>query len=361
MNGKYQGIWILAEQSQGHLENVSYELLTRGRFLADDRKQPLTAVVLGDALPDSELEQLIARGADRVLHASAPALAIFDPEPWAACLMALIQAEKPEILLAAATSRGRTVMPYLAGKMRLGLTADCTALEIEAGSGLLLQTRPAAGGNIMATIKTPETRPQMATVRPHSSRPSEPVPGCQGEIRRWSPPAELLTSRTRRVSFEPAAEERGVQDSEIVLAVGRGIKKAENISLVRSLALLLDGAVGASREAVDRGWVPYPGQIGLSGKTVSPKVYLAVGISGSVQHLAGMQTSESIIAINSDSEAPIFQYSELAIHGDLFTILPLLTARIAALKENTCLHREIISSQSHQPPPLETNQNLPRR
>lgn len=335
MNSAHHGIWILAEQSQGRIDSVSYELLARGRVLADKRKHPLTAVILGANLPDSELQQLIARGADRVLHASAAELAIFSPEPYSACLCALIKEEKPEIMLAAATSSGRTVMPYIAGKLRLGLTADCTDLDIEADSGLLLQTRPAAGGNIMATIKTPTERPQMATVRPHSSRPAEPKPGRQGEIRRWEPPAALLGSRVRRVSFEKAPDERGIQDAEVVIAIGRGIKKAENMSLARKLAELLDAAVGASREAVDRGWAPYPSQVGLSGKTVSPKVYLAAGISGAVQHLAGMQTSDTIIAINTDPEAPIFQYSELAICGDLFTILPLLAEKIEASQKQS--------------------------
>lgn len=335
MNNDYHGTWILAEQNHGRINQVSYELLTRARVLADKRQNTLTAVILGDDLPETELQQLIDRGADRVLHASAAALAIFNPEPYSACLCELIQQEKPEILLAAATSSGRTVMPYVAGKLRLGLTADCTNLDIEDDSGLLLQTRPAAGGNIMATIKTPSERPQMATIRPHSARPAEAQPGRIGEILRWSPPAALLSSRVKRVAFEQAPDYRGIQDAEVVIAVGRGIKKAENIAIARKLAELLNGAVGASREVVDRGWAPYPGQVGLSGKTVSPKVYLAAGISGAVQHLAGMQTSDSIIAINSDPEAPIFQYSELAICGDLFTILPLLTEKIAASKKQT--------------------------
>ena len=326
------GIWILAEQKNGQLNEVSFELLNWATSLAEKKQQSLTALVFGDQLSDAELQKLIQRGADRVLHISAAQLAVFQPEPFSACLMERINCEKPEILIAAATTTGRTLLPYVAGKLRTGLTADCTKLDIEPESGFLLQTRPAAGGNIMATIKTPDCRPQMATVRPHAQKPAPLKPGHLGTIERWNPPEELLQSRTRRVAFTPSAEERGVQDADLVISAGRGFKKADNLSLVRQLASLLGAAVGASREAVDRGWLPYPAQIGLSGKTVSPKVYIAAGISGAIQHLAGMQTSDTIIAINSDPEAPIFQYSELGICGDLFTILPLLSAKIAAMK-----------------------------
>ncbi len=329
-----KAVWILAEQREGKVADVSYELITRGRELADQRGTELCAVILGDNLSDAELQTLIDRGCDRVLHASAPELRHFLPEPYDKCLQALIVKEQPEILIAAATSTGRTVMPCVAGALRAGLTADCTGLQIEAETGNLLQTRPAAGGNIMATIKTPERRPQMATVRPHSTRPAPSSAGRSGRIDRWQPPAKLLTSRVRRVDYTPAAETQAIQDADVVVAVGRGFKKADNVELARKLAGVLGGAVGASREAVDRGWLPYPAQVGLSGKTVSPKLYIAVGVSGTVQHLAGMQTSETIIAINSDSEAPIFNYAEIGLCGDLFTLLPMLTAKIAAAKQS---------------------------
>jgi electron transfer flavoprotein alpha subunit len=329
-----KAVWILAEQREGKVADVSYELITRGRELADQRDTELCAVILGDNLSDAELQTLIDRGCDRVLHASAPELRHFLPEPYDKCLQALIVKEQPEILIAAATSTGRTVMPCVAGTLRAGLTADCTGLQIEADTGNLLQTRPAAGGNIMATIKTPERRPQMATVRPHSTRPAPSIAGRTGRIDRWQPPADLLKSRVRRVDYTPAVETQAIQDADVVVAVGRGFKKADNVELARKLAGVLDGAVGASREAVDRGWLPYPAQVGLSGKTVSPKLYIAVGVSGTVQHLAGMQTSETIIAINSDSEAPIFNYAEIGLCGDLFTLLPMLTAKIAAAKQS---------------------------
>ena len=180
----------------------------------------------------------------------------------------------------------------------------------------------------MATIKTPDRRPQMATVRPHSERPAPVQPGRKGDIIRWKPDSKLLGSHVKRVGYEAAEQTMAIQDADIVVSVGRGFKKGENVVLAEQLANVLGGAVGASREAVDRGWRPYSAQVGLSGKTVSPKLYIAVGISGAVQHLAGMQTSETIIAINSDSEAPIFQYAELGLCGDLFTLLPMLTERL---------------------------------
>jgi electron transfer flavoprotein alpha subunit len=240
----------------------------------------------------------------------------------------LIAEYQPEIIIAGATSAGRTLMPYVAMKVHGGLTADCTGLDIEDGSGLLLQTRPAIGGNIMATIKCPDYRPQMATVRPKSTPQALPENGRRGEIIRLIAPPELLHSRIIRTGFVPDEEKFGLQDAETVVAVGRGIKKAENIYLARELADALGAALGASRDVVDRGWLSYPHQIGLSGKTVSPKLYIAVGISGSIQHLAGMQTAGRIVAINKDPDAQIFKVADFGIVGNLFDILPKLTAMI---------------------------------
>lgn len=328
------GIWIFAEQNNGQIAAVAFELLTRALRLAADSGRRITAVTLGHNLAESELQRLIDCGADGVLHASAPPLADFLPQPYAAVLQNLLESHHPDILLAAATTQGRTLLPYVAGRMRAGLTADCTELAIDPDTGLLLQTRPAAGGNIMATIKTPLQRPQMATVRPHSSRPAPSLPGRRGDIRRWTPPAALLASPLRRLHFEPFSEERGVQDAEVVLAVGRGLRKPDHLAVVRAAASELHAAIGASREAVDRGWLPYAAQVGLSGKTVTPKVYLAAGISGAIQHLAGMQTADCIIAVNTDPEAPIFNYARLGIRAELLPFLTALTARLRA-RRNT--------------------------
>ena len=328
----YKGIWILAEQSGGRVQRISHELLTRGRDLADKRGVDLTAVIFGCDIDEDDLRDLIHRGADRVIATEAPELADFLPEPYAACLLELIERERPEILLAGATTTGRTLLPYVAVRADAGLTADCTVLDVESETGNLLQTRPAIGGNILATIKTPRHRPQMATVRPRSTRPASRQPGRAGQIVRLSARPELLGSRVRRLGFVADASEHGLQEADRVVSVGRGIKKGESVSLVRSLAEAMGAALGASRDVVDRGWLSYPHQVGLSGKTVSPKLYVAVGISGTIQHLAGMQTSETIVAINNDPEAQIFRVADLGIVGDLFEVVPLLIEKLRQVR-----------------------------
>ena len=325
---QYKGVWILAEQNAGRVQRVSFELLTRGRALAEKLKRPLTAVIFGFSIREQDLQGLIDRGADEVLAVEAAQLEHFQVEPYARCMLGLISEHKPEIVIAAATSMGRTLMPYVAVKAHAGLTADCTELDIEKDTGNLLQTRPAIGGNILATIKTPEHRPQMATVRPHSTRAAQPQQGRKGVIRRIGAPQEALGSRTRRVDFVADSAEHSLQDAELVVTVGRGIKKGENISLIRALADSLNAAVGATRDVVDRGWLSYPHQVGLSGKTIMPKLYMGIGASGSIQHLAGMQTSESIIVINIDADAQIFRVAEIGIVGDLFEVVPVLTKKI---------------------------------
>ena len=332
---EYKGVWILAEQFNGRVQRISHELLTRGLDLAAKRGVTLTAVIFGHEIDDGDLRELIDRGADAVIATEAPELANFLVEPYAACMVKLIEEHRPEIVIAGATSTGRTLMPYVAIKTSAGLTADCTVLDIEPDTGNLLQTRPAIGGNILATIKTPNHRPQMATVRPRSTQPAARQPGRKGKITRLAAPPELLASRITRVDFVPNESEHGLQDADNVVSCGRGIKKGENLSLIYDLAGSLDAAVGASRDVVDRGWLSYPHQVGLSGKTVSPKLYLAVGISGTIQHLAGMQTSETVVAINSDPEAQIFRVADFGIVGNLFEVVPVVTRKIKAMKENS--------------------------
>ncbi len=329
----YEGVWILAEQSEDRVQRISHELLTRGRELADKREAALTAVIFGDNVAEDDLRELIARGADHVIAMEAPQLAHFLVEPYAACMTQLIRERKPEIIIAGATSIGRTLMPYVAIRVTAGLTADCTELDIDPETGGLLQTRPAIGGNILATIRTPEHRPQMATVRPHSTRPADRLEGRSGKIERIAAPAELLGSRVRRIAFEPDDEKHSLQDADVVVAAGRGIKKADNVPLIQKLADALDGALGATRDVVDRGWLSYPHQIGLSGKTVTPKLYVGIGASGSIQHLAGMQTSENIVAINNDPEAQIFKVADLGIVADLFEVVPVLMEKLAKHKK----------------------------
>lgn len=330
---KYSGVWILAEQHEGRVQRISHELLTRGRELADKRNTPLTAILFGSRINADDLRELIDRGADHVITMEAAELAHFLPEPYTACMLKLIEDYHPEIIIAGATSTGRTLMPCVAVKAYAGLTADCTVLDIEEGTGHLLQTRPAIGGNILATIKTPEHRPQMATVRPRSTKPAEKQNGRTGTIERLAAPKAMLGSRVRRTDFVPNEEEHGIQDADVVVAVGRGIKKAENLPMMHELADLLDGALGATRDVVDRGWMSYPHQIGLSGKTVTPKLYIGVGASGSIQHLAGMQTAENILVINHDPEAQLFRVADLGIVGDLFAVVPVLNRKLKELKK----------------------------
>lgn len=326
------GVWILGEQRHGKVLTIAHELLNRGRSLADKRQVPLTAIILGKTDPES-LDELIKRGADQVIIIEADELSTFLPEPYAYAMGYLVEKYKPEIIIAGATSTGRTLMPLLAIKCHAGLTADCTGLDIEPETGNLLQTRPAIGGNIMATIKSPEHRPQMATVRPKSTRPAAYDAGRTGKIIREDIDRSALRSRVKLLKFSKSEEETAnIQEADVIIAGGRGLKKGDNFQLINELAGLLDGAVGASRDAVDRGWISYPHQVGLSGKTVSPKLYLCAGISGSIQHLAGIKTAENIIAINTNPEAQIFQVANYGIVGDLFEIIPMLIEKIKARK-----------------------------
>jgi len=248
-------------------------------------------------------------------------------------LVPFIKKMQPEIVLAGATTIGRTIMPYLAGKLKTGLTADCTSLDIEEKTGLLLQTRPAIGGNVLATIKTPLHKPQMATVRPKGKRPLERDPNRKGDIEIIRPEINI-NSRIETLDFKTREEEVSLVDAEIVVSGGKGLKDPQNFSMLFEISRILGAAVGASRSVVDMGWVEYPHQVGLSGKTVNPRVYIAIGISGAVQHLAGMMNSESIIAINKDPEAPIFQVADLGIVGDALEILPVLKKRLEERKKN---------------------------
>jgi len=328
MTDSANGVWILAEQTDGRVLHISHELLTRTRSLADKRCADLTAIIFGNEINTEDLRELIARGANTVIIMEAPQLAHFLVEPYAACMLHLMQSRRPEIIIAGATSTGRTLMPYVAAKAHAGLTADCTELDIEEDTGNLLQTRPAIGGNILATIKTPQRRPQMATVRPHSARPAAIQEGRKGELLHLAAPPGCLAGHITYVKTVRDKAEHGLQDADFVVSAGHGVKKAENVTIVQELAESLSAALGASRDIVDRGWLTYPHQVGLSGKTISPRLYIAVGISGAIQHLAGMQTAETIVAINHDPDAQIFSVADFGIVGDLFEIVPILTERI---------------------------------
>lgn len=327
----YQGVWTFSEQRHGKIHPVSYELLNWGRELADKLEVPLSALLFGKDISECELRELIYHGADQVYYINHPLLEHFLAEPYQQALSYLIKVFKPEIILAGATTSGRTLMPYVAtNEMFAGLTADCTVLDIEKGTRNLLQTRPAIGGNILATIKTPIARPQMATVRPKSKKATPRDTSRVGSILPVTLPTHLkLSSCVQFEAFIPdSSQEMPLEDADVIVSGGRGMKKNENFALLRELAEELGAGVGASRDAVDRAWIDYPHQIGLSGKTVSPKCYLACGISGAIQHMAGMQTAEHIVAINSDPEAQIFRLADFGIVGDLFEVLPLLLEKL---------------------------------
>lgn len=318
-------IWILAEAKGGAVAPLSFELLAWARSLGSEKDIRVTAILPGEA---SNPEELCYHGADAVIHAPRPELGGYSARPVARFLATLLAESRPAVLLAAATATGRTVLPYLAATEGLGLTADCTALELDAESGVLLQTRPAAGGNIMATIKTVKGRPQMSTVRPHS-KPEFPRDASRKvELRRVSVPDEIALDGMRLVEERPFPESRGIADARLVVAGGKGFHKKECFASLDRLARRLGAEAGASREAVDRGWAEYPRQVGLSGRTISPEVYIAMGISGAIQHLAGIQTAESVVSVNIDPDAPIFAVSDLAIRADLFDFIPALEKKL---------------------------------
>lgn len=326
----YRGVWVFAEQRNGKVSTVAFELLGVGRRLADKLGVELSAILFG-ATKDSA-DELIKYGADRVYLAQDPALERFNDEPYARLLISLINTYKPEIVLAGATPIGRSFFPRVAATLRAGLTADCTAFDIEPETRNLLQTRPAFGGNIMATIITPSRRPQMATVRPRVMKRLEPDPSRKGEIIFIKP--DSISSRTRVIDSIKEVSELAVnlQEADVIVAGGRGLGDPKGFKMLEELAGLLGGAVGASRAAVDAGWISYSHQIGQTGKTVCPKLYIACGISGAVQHLVGMQSSDIIVAINKNPEAPIFNVADYGIVGDVYEIVPLLIKKIKELK-----------------------------
>ncbi len=322
----FQGVWVFAEQRDGRLKGVAYELLSQGRKLADKLETELCAVCIGHNVEGAE--QLVAYGADKVYLADDPALADHQEDFYTGVLVDLIRKHRPEIILAGATAMGRSFIPRVASILYTGLTADCTGLDIDPESKLLLQTRPTFGGNVMATIMCQAKRPQMSTVRPHVFKRSAPDDSRQGEIIKVDFDKEAVTSRTRLLDFiEDLTEKVKLDDADIIVSGGRGLGKPENFQIIKELADVLGAALGSSRPPVDDGWIPYSHQVGQTGKTVCPKLYIACGISGAVQHLAGMQTADVIVAINEDHNAPIFQVATYGIIGDLFELVPMLTDR----------------------------------
>ncbi len=324
----WRGVWVVAEIRNGRYAPVTFELLGKARQLADDLDTDLTAVLMG-ADVSRHAPELVHRGADRVLVADCPELEAFVDEACAKVLAWLAKEEKPEIILSGATAMGRAFIPQVATMLETGLTADCTGLEISPDGRDLLQTRPAFGGNLLATIICDTRRPQMSTVRPHVLKALEPDSSRTGEIKEVKPPEDLLQGRVK-VMESVIEESEGplLSDSEIVLTAGRGMENEKNISMLEALAHCMDAGLGATRAVTEAGWLPGRFQIGQTGVTVSPKLYMGFGVSGAIQHLVGMQGSDIIVAINKDPDAPIFDVATYGIVADVKEILPVLTKRI---------------------------------
>lgn len=317
----YKGIWVFAEQKEGEVQEVSLELLSKAKSLSEKLDTKVSAVLLGDKI-SKQAEKLIHYGADKVYLVEDKSLENFLDEPYADVLSYLIEKEKPEIVLMGATTIGRAFASRVAARINTGLTADCTELDIDPEKNILLQTRPAFGGNIMATINTEHHRPQMATVRHKVFKPLKEDKSRKGEIIKIDYP-EKIKSRTKIIKIiKDKTQQVNLTDADIIVSGGRGLGKPENFGLIRELAELLGAAVGASRAAVDADWIPYSHQVGQTGRTVAPKVYIAVGISGAIQHQVGMRSSDTIIAINKDPHAPIFEIANYGIVGDLFDVVP---------------------------------------
>jgi electron transfer flavoprotein alpha subunit len=317
----WKNIWVVAEKKGEQIHSASLELLTKGRELKKSLGESLCCLLSGKLLPE-HIKELSSYGAEIIY--SIPVEPEYDgsPEIISELFSMAIREERPSIVLSGATTWGRTLMPLLAVKLRTGLTADCTELDIDPEKKILLQTRPAFGGNILATIECAARRPQMATVRPHVFKMKKLEKTLQKPrvITKMYNPVRIRTSRVLSTILED--EGFDISGADVIVSGGRGLGKPEGFRLLEQLAFALGGVVGASRGAVDLGWISSAHQVGQTGHTVSPRLYIACGISGAVQHLAGMKGSETIVAINQDPEAPIFEVADYGIVGDIYEVVP---------------------------------------
>ncbi|HOW28960.1 MAG TPA: FAD-binding protein [Elusimicrobiota bacterium] len=328
----YKGVWCYGEVRHGKLVSTVYELLFLGKKLAADLGEPLSAVLIGKNVAD-QARDLIDHGADKVYVLEDPMFENFVDELYTNALVDLIRQEKPNKLLLPASTIGRSFASRVAIKANTGITADATELSIDKATKLLHATRPSFGGNLMATILCQKQRPEMATVRPMSFPRAEKQSGRQGEVVRVTVDASKWNIKTKFVRFEPEkGDAQDIAAAEVIVAGGRGVGGAEGFACIERLAKVLGGAVGASRAAVDSGWITYRHQVGLTGRTVRPKLYVACGISGQIQHLAGMGSSDVIVAVNKDPEAPLMKLATFSIEGDMFEVLPALSKELEKRK-----------------------------
>ncbi len=330
---EYKGVFVFAQQVDNELTPIAFELIGKGKDLAKDLNTDVTAVLIGSGVKGLA-DELAEYGADKVIVVDDPELKDYRTEPYAHALSSVIKEYKPEVMLVGATAIGRDLGPRVSARVKTGLTADCTVLEIGEFKGTpnqLLMTRPAFGGNTIATIACPNTRPQMATVRPGVMQKLEPVKGAKAEVIEYNPgftPDNKYVEILKVVKEAKSAE--NIMDAKILVSGGRGVGSAENFKMLQDLADVLGGMVSCSRAVVENGWKPVDVQVGQTGKTVRPNVYFAIGISGAIQHVAGMEESDIIIAINKDEDAPIFDVADYGIVGDLNKIVPALTEALKA-------------------------------
>ncbi|MHB8104978.1 MAG: FAD-binding protein [Dehalococcoidales bacterium] len=336
---EYKGVWVFTEHTEGKPAEVSWELLGVGAELAKARSVELCSVVIGDKVEHLSKEAF-AYGASKVYLVDDPVFHYYRTESYYKAFCYLIEKYKPEIVLIGATGLGRDLAGAIATKLQTGLTADCTGLSID-DKGFLLQTRPAFGGNIMATILTEFTRPQMSTVRPHvMPMPAKDASHTGAVIREKVPVREEdIAAKVLEIIGDKQLDSVDVAAADILISGGRGMCNAENYKILQELADELGGAVACSRAAVEAGWMPLERQVGQTGKTVRPKIYIAAGISGAIQHLVGMQDSDTIIAINRDKQAPIFEVATYGIVGDLFQVIPAITAYVREARKRKAASR----------------------
>ena len=330
----YKGVWVFAEQRDGELQKVALELLGKGREIADKLKVELTAVLLGSKI-DALAERLLAFGADKVLYADSELLAHYTTDGYAKVIIDLAKERKPEIIFIGASFIGRDLGPRVSASLGTGLTADCTALDIDTENNNLLMTRPAFGGNLMATIVCADHRPQMSTVRPgvFEKLAKDETKISESKIEKFAPDLKESDIRTKVLEVVKLAKEVvDIGEADIIVSGGRGIGSKEGFTILQELADVLGGTVAGSRASIEYGWIDKALQVGQTGKTVRPQVYIAIGISGAIQHLAGMQDSDYIIAINKDEGAAIMKVADLALVGDYTKIVPELIAQIKAYK-----------------------------
>ncbi len=338
---QYKGVYIYAQQVDNELSSIAFELIGKAKELAKDLDTDVTAVLLGHNVKNL-CDSLAEYGADKIIVVDDPELEVYRTEPYAHALASVINEYKPDIMLVGATAIGRDLGPTVSARVKTGLTADCTVLEIgdfpinpmpnqEQKHNQLLMTRPAFGGNTIATIACPDNRPQMATVRPGVMQKLDPVKGAKAEIIEYNPGFEENNKYVEIINIiKQAKTTENIMDAKILVSGGRGVGSAENFQMLRDLADVLGGTVSCSRAVVENGWLPVDLQVGQTGKTVRPNLYFAIGISGAIQHVAGMEESDIVIAINKDEDAPIFDVADYGIVGDLNKIVPALTQALKA-------------------------------